>query len=257
MLTVKPLTAFEDNYIWLIARSQHPYVAIVDPGDGERVLGYCQSQGLVPVAILITHHHQDHTGGIAIIKQHYNIPVYGPAHEKISGINHPLSEGDCVVIDEIEAEFQVIDTPGHTAGHICYYGHGLLFSGDTLFAGGCGRLFEGSAEQMQHALEKIRALPDKTMVYCAHEYTAANLTFAQIAEPENSAISQRQQQVQQQRNENRATVPSQLRVEKQTNPFLRWDNPSLIEAASNYSGQPLTNAVAVFAAVRRWKDDLD
>ncbi len=257
MLTVKPLIAFEDNYIWLISHHRHPYIAIVDPGDGERIVRHCQSQNLIPVAILITHHHGDHTDGIAAIKQHYNIPVYGPAHEKISGITHPLTEGGRVVIREIEAEFQVIDTPGHTPGHICYYGHGLLFSGDTLFAGGCGRLFGGSAEQMQHSLEKIRALPDETLVYCAHEYTIANLTFARIAEPENVAIGLRQQQVQQQRSENKATVPSQLRVEKQTNPFLRWDNPLLIEAASNYSAQPLTNAAAVFAAVRQWKDDLD
>ncbi len=257
MLTVYPITAFDDNYIWLIGNQQHSQVAIVDPGDGERVVAYCQSHGLIPAAILITHHHSDHTGGIAAITQHYEIPVYGPARENIRGVTHPLKGGEQITISEIEAKFQVIDTPGHTAGHVIYYGHQLLFCGDTLFAGGCGRLFEGSAAQMQHAMETIRALPEKTLIYCAHEYTLANLAFARVAEPKNDAITQRQQQVQQLRAEKKATVPSLLSVEKQTNPFLRWDNPALIKAASNYSKSVLSNPVDVFATVRKWKDDLD
>ncbi len=257
MLTVYPITAFDDNYIWLIGNQQHPQVAIVDPGDGERVIAYCRSHNLTPVAILITHHHSDHTGGIAAITQQFEIPVYGPAHENITGVTHPLTEGEQITISEIAAKFQVIDTPGHTAGHIIYYGHQRLFCGDTLFAGGCGRVFEGTAAQMQHAMEKIRALPDKTLIYCAHEYTLANLAFAQVAEPDNGAITQRLQQVQQLRTEKISTVPSQLSVEKQTNPFLRWDNPALIKAASDYSKRALTHPVEVFAAVRKWKDDLD
>lgn len=257
MITVNPIQAFEDNYIWLIGQHQSPYIAIVDPGDADAVITHCQAHQLTPVAILITHHHWDHTNGISKIKQLFDIPVYGPANEAIEGLTQKLSEGDKVIINEINAEFAVIDTPGHTAGHICYYGHEALFCGDTLFAAGCGRLFEGTAEQMQHSLAKIRSLPDETRIYCAHEYTQANLDFAVIAEPNNQMIIDRLQQTQSLRAAGEATVPSLLRNEKQSNPFLRWDHPPLVEAASQYSSKSLTSPAQVFAAVRNWKDDLD
>lgn len=257
MITVSTLPAFDDNYIWLIGQNDSPFVAVVDPGDGEAVLAYCQAHQLTPVAILITHHHWDHTNGIAKIKQQFDIPVYGPSNESIDNLTHRLSEGDTVAIDAIDANFTVIDTPGHTAGHICYYGHDSLFCGDTLFAGGCGRLFEGTAEQMQASLAKIRNLPDQTKIYCAHEYTTANLAFAVIAEPDNPAITKRQQQAIELRAKGLATVPSVLESEKQTNPFLRWDHPPLVEAARRYCGKPLETPAEIFGAVRSWKDDLD
>ena len=257
MISVSALPAFDDNYIWLIGKDQSPYVAVVDPGDGEAVLAHCQAHRLTPVAILITHHHWDHTNGIATIKQHFDIPVYGPANEPIEGLSHLLSEGDQFPITELDARFSVIDTPGHTAGHICYSGHGVLFCGDTLFAGGCGRLFEGTAEQMQTSLAKIRDLADETQVYCAHEYTVANLNFATIAEPNNLDITQRLHSTLSLRATGQATVPSQLGLEKQTNPFLRWDHLPLINAASQYCKKTLNTPAEVFAAVRSWKDDLD
>jgi len=257
MITINALPVFTDNYIWLISHLQHPYVIIVDPGDGDAVMHHCQAHGLVPLAILITHHHWDHSRGIITIKQHHDIPVYGPAHEQIDHITHPLVEGDLITFKELSLEFKIIDTPGHTAGHICYYGHGTLFCGDTLFAAGCGRLFEGTPTQMQRSLAKIRALPDDTLIYCAHEYTLDNLNFARIAEPDNQAIIERQQHTQALRANKKPSIPSRLSIEKQTNPFLRWDQTGLIEAASHYQGTPLKTPAEVFAAVRQWKDDLD
>ncbi len=257
MITIHALPVFDDNYIWLIGQSDSPYVAIVDPGDGDAVLAHCAAKNLTPVAILITHHHWDHTNGIDVIKQQFDIPVYGPANEDIKQLNHTLVEGDAVTIEKLGAHFEVIDTPGHTAGHICYYGHESLFCGDVLFAGGCGRVFEGTAEQMQHALEKIRQLPRNTLIYCAHEYTQDNLIFARVAEPHNQATVTRQQQVITMRSHSQATVPSLLSDEVATNPFLRWDNPQLIKAAEVYSNKPLKSPTDVFAAVRQWKDDLD
>jgi len=263
MRTVLAVPAFADNYIWLLGHDQGPEVAIVDPGDAHPVLAAIEAGGLRPVAILITHHHRDHTGGIEAIVARHPVPVYGPAHEDIPHRQHPLGEGDHLPLPAISAALQVMDVPGHTRGHIAYYqppdpaGGAQLFPGDTLFTAGCGRLFEGTAEQMQHALARLRALPDDTLVYCAHEYTQANLVFAHIAEPENDAISQRLQAVRAARQAGRATVPAPLGLEKATNPFLRWDAPNLVDHAETFAGRPLKTAVEVFAAVRHWKDTLD
>jgi len=266
MLTVQAVHAFDDNYIWLIKRPNKPQVVIVDPGDAGPVIAAIEAQSLQPVAILITHFHGDHTGGIADLLEHYPMPVYGPANESIPHMDHPLTESEHVEIPELEAQFQVIDVPGHTAGHISYYcdnkdetkgGQGMLFCGDTVFAGGCGRIFNGTAEQFHHSLSKIIALPDDTLVYCAHEYTEDNLVFARIAEPDNQALKERQTTVQQQRQRDESTVPSLLGIEKITNPFLRFDQPSIIKAAETFAGHPLSNGAAVFATVRHWKDTLD
>ncbi|MDH5185126.1 MAG: hydroxyacylglutathione hydrolase [Gammaproteobacteria bacterium] len=257
MLYIEPIPAFDDNYIWLILDNERRYAAIVDPGDEEPVIDYLQQHQIQPVAILITHHHGDHTGGIQELVAQYKIPVYGPAHEHIPAMTHPLKEGDQVTLKELAAEFRIIDAPGHTHGHILYYGHGQLFCGDTLFAGGCGRVFEGTMEQMYQAMEKIEALPDQTLVYCAHEYTEANLRFAQVAEPDNGPLLQRIKDTQALRKQNKATVPSLLSLEKQTNPFLRCRVESLILTAEEYARKPLTNPAQVFATVRRWKDSLD
>ena len=176
MLTAQGIPAFEDNYIWLIRQPEKQAVAIVDPGDAGPVIDAIESQNLQPVALLITHYHWDHTGGIADLLERYPMPVYGPSNESIPHMSHPLTESDSVEIPELEALFQVIDVPGHTAGHIAYYcknegGQGMLFCGDTVFAGGCGRIFDGTAEQFHHSLGKINALPADTLLSRAHEYT--------------------------------------------------------------------------------------
>ncbi len=263
MLTVQTITAFEDNYIWLIRHPNQPQVVIVDPGDATPVIAAITTQSLKPVAILITHHHWDHVGGIEDLLARWPMPVYGPARETIPHISQPLAEGDHVHIKALSVDFQVLHVPGHTTGHIAYYHpasgteHGVVFVGDTLFTGGCGRLFEGTPAQMYDSLSRIAALPDDTRIYCAHEYTADNLAFAHIAEPDNLALQARQQTVQQQREQGQATVPSLLQEEKATNPFLRCEQASIIRAAEGFSGRKLHTAPEVFAAVRHWKDTLD
>lgn len=267
MLTAQGVPAFDDNYIWLLRNPQRPQVAIIDPGDADPVLKAIKAGNLEPVAILITHHHYDHVGGIADLLAEYPMPVYGPAGETIPHITQALFGGDTVTLPELGAGLQVLDVPGHTAGHIAYYfsnkncknegSNGLLFCGDTLFAGGCGRLFEGTPVQMHASLSQILALPDDTEVYCAHEYTEANLTFARIAEPENEALRERQIKVLEQRQQGQSTVPSMLGIEKATNPFLRFDEPSIIRAAEGFAGRRLNSAAEVFGTVRHWKDTLD
>ena len=257
MLKVRRVHAFDDNYIWLIGCDDKPQVAVVDPGDADPVIEQLERNGLQPVAILITHHHGDHTGGVKELVQRYDIPVYGPANERIPALTHPVSEGELVKLAECGLEFTVLDTPGHTRGHVCYVGHDALFCGDTLFTAGCGRLFEGTAEQMYASLEKLRALPDQTTVYCAHEYTQANLAFAVVAESHNAATRERLEDVRRLRAEHRDTVPALMGLEKQTNPFLRSHVPELIRAAESFAGHPLTTPAEVFATVRRWKDSLD
>jgi hydroxyacylglutathione hydrolase len=265
MLSVQAVNAFDDNYIWLIRQPDRPQVIIVDPGDAEPVLATLAEQSLQPVGIFITHHHWDHVGGIDELLAHYQqqqaMPVYGPATETIPHISQPLVDGDTVHIDALGVDFQILDVPGHTAGHIAYFHSGfdnnMVFVGDTLFAGGCGRLFEGTPAQMHDSLSRIAALPDDTQVYCAHEYTEANLGFARIAEPDNAALQTRQQTVQQQRAQGQATVPSLLAEEKATNPFLRCAQPKIIRGAEGFSGRKLHSGAEVFAAVRHWKDTLD
>lgn len=257
MIQVRGLPAFEDNYIWLIGLPGRREIALVDPGDEEPVMALVEQEGLIPAAILVTHHHRDHTGGIEALVERYGMPVFGPAHEKIPALTHPLRDGDSVKLPVLGVEFAVLETPGHTRGHLCYYGHGALFCGDTLFTAGCGRLFEGTPQQMHHSLSRLAALPDDTLVYCAHEYTLANLRFALVAEPANQATHARFLETERARAAGRPTVPAPLALEKATNPFLRCADPSLVEAASHYAGHPLAEGAEVFATVRRWKDALD
>lgn len=256
-MKVSVVHAFEDNYIWLLQGSEDSKVAIVDPGDADPVIEWLQAHQLQPSAILITHHHGDHTGGIAELRERYDVEVYGPAHERVPGIDHRLQEGDVVSPTGTGLRLEVLDVPGHTLGHIAYYGEGALFCGDTLFTGGCGRIFEGSPEQMYQSLEKLRALPDETLVYCAHEYTLANLRFARVAEPDNEHTLRRLQQAEALRAQSLPTVPSRLELEKATNPFLRSHVPELASAAEAFAGSPLSPQHQVFACVRRWKDSLD
>ncbi len=257
MLEIHPVPAFDDNYIWLIGSTDSKHVAIVDPGDADPVLEALQRHGLTPIAVLVTHHHGDHTGGVAELAEQFHIPVYGPAHERIPALTHPLVEGDEVELTALGLRLRVIDTPGHTRGHICYTGHGALFCGDTLFTAGCGRLFEGTPAQMHGSLTKLGALPEDTLVYCAHEYTTANLGFARVVEPDNPDIIARSAEVEVRRAHDEPTVPATLAMEKRTNPFLRTAIPAVVAAAERFAGHPLADGVEVFATVRHWKDTLD
>jgi hydroxyacylglutathione hydrolase len=255
---VHAVPAFRDNYIWLLSGGdQEPTAsrttAIVDPGDAQPVLQALDKLDLVPVAILVTHHHADHVGGIKELRGHFPIPVYGPAQESIPDITHPLREGDRVELPGLAA-FDVLEVPGHTAGHIAYVGKQSLFCGDTLFAGGCGRLFEGTAAQLHTSLQKLAQLPDDTWIYCAHEYTLSNLNFALAVDPDNPVLQIRLQQTRQLRDEHLATVPSRLGEEKRTNPFLRCHTPVIVAAATRHSGHPVSPGVETFAVLRDWKD---
>ena len=255
MIEIIPIPAFEDNYIWLI-RNQ-AYAAVVDPGDADPVMEYLQQHGLRLTAILITHHHGDHCGGALELRQHFGCPVYGPRHERITATTQTVGEKDIVTIPELDTTFHVIDVPGHTLGHVAYYGLNSLFCGDALFACGCGRLFEGTPEQMQSSLAKLGALPDETRVFCAHEYTLDNIRFARIADPGNAALQEREERERKTRAQGLPTLPSSIALEKSTNPFLRWSDPHLIAAASKFAGHSLTRPADVFAAIRQWKDKLD
>jgi hydroxyacylglutathione hydrolase len=248
------LKAFRDNYIWLLHDAAQQQAVVVDPGDAEPVREALRRSGLALAGILITHHHPDHTGGVRELLKDTPVPVYGPASEQIPGLTDPLREGDTVALEALDLHFRVIDIPGHTAGHIGYYGNGMLFCGDTLFAGGCGRLFEGTPTQMHASLSKLAALPEQTRVYCAHEYTQANLQFAAQVEPDNAALTARIAQVAQQRARGEPTVPSTLAEELATNPFLRVDRQSVIERAEQHHNARLSSPIEVFAAVRSWKD---
>jgi len=252
MIEIVPIPAFEDNYIWLIC---HETAAVaVDPGDAEPVLNYLRLHGLQLAAILLTHHHHDHTGGVEELVQRHEVPVYGPGHEAIPGITRPAGTGGSAIIHEAGITFQVLDVPGHTAGHVAYYGINSLFCGDALFACGCGRLFEGTAVQMQASLAKLAALPDETQVFCAHEYTMENIRFAKAVEPANADLLEREQRDRKSREQGLPTLPSTIGLEKMTNPFLRWDVPHVIEAASRFAGRPLSKPGDIFAAVRQWRD---
>lgn len=251
-MEIIPLPAFRDNYIWLL-RSQDRAV-VVDPGDAAPVSTYLETHGLKLSAILLTHHHADHIGGVAELAARGDVRVFGPAAEDIPGVTDPLGEGDIVDLPEIGMEFQVMDVRGHTAGHIAYYSHPFLFCGDTLFGAGCGRVFEGTPAQLFAALEKIAALPEDTQIYCAHEYTLANLAFAQAVEPGNPEIAARHAHAQAWRAVHRPTVPSTLATEKRTNPFLRVREAEVIANSRTEAGAKGDSPQEVFAALRDWKN---
>ncbi|MGE8171195.1 hydroxyacylglutathione hydrolase [Pseudomonas putida] len=257
MIQIDALPAFSDNYIWLLQDTAKRRCAVVDPGDAGPVQAWLDAHpDWILSDILITHHHQDHVGGVECLKQRTGARVCGPANEHIPGRDLALHDHDQVEV--LGLTFEVLAVPGHTLGHIAYYTAEqpapLLFSGDTLFAAGCGRMFEGTPEQMQPALARLAALPSATQVYCAHEYTLSNLRFAKAVEPENPHIAQRFEDVTRLRADHRITLPSTIGLERQTNPFLRTAETSVKQKADEWKGLSNTSQAAVFAALRSWKD---
>ncbi|BFN27973.1 hydroxyacylglutathione hydrolase [Pseudomonas sp. SCT] len=257
MLKIEALPAFTDNYIWLLQDDATQRCAAVDPGDAAPVLSWLQDHPDWRLSdILITHHHHDHVGGVERLKTQTGARVYGPAAENIPARDEALSDGQRIRV--LDKDLEVIAVPGHTLGHIAYVHSDAeqpwLLSGDTLFAAGCGRLFEGTPEQMFASLQRLASLPDDTLVYCTHEYTLSNLRFAQAVEPYNQEIQQRVREVTVLREENHFSLPTRMNIERATNPFLRSSVEAVQQAASEHCGRRLEDNVAVFAALRAWKD---
>lgn len=253
-----PLPALSDNYIWLLQNGSN--AVIVDPGEHAVVQRYLDQHGLNLQAILLTHHHGDHVGGARALHEHTGAPVYGPATERLPVCQHRLSEGDTVQLRDFGLTLTVLDVPGHTAGHIAYHGRPaggapLLFCGDTLFAAGCGRLFEGTPEQMLASLNKLAALPEDSLVCCAHEYTLSNLRWALQVEPGNTTLQERWNSASALRERGLPTVPSTLALERESNPFLRTAVPAVAESAGRRAGREPVSQVEVFALLREWKNN--
>lgn len=251
MYQVTPVPAFDDNYIWVLSQQENPCCIVVDPGDAGPVLAFLQQQQKIPVAIFITHHHGDHTGGIAEIKQLFpDVRVIGPAmeYQAIPLLSETVTANQLITIEQLALTFSVIALPGHTLGHIAFYSAPVLFCGDTLFSAGCGRLFEGTPEQMWQSLQKLTALPDSTQIYCTHEYTLSNIKFALTVEPDNAALLEYAQLCQDLRMLKQPTLPAQLAKEKQINPFLRCNNKNLQEKWHK------NTALALFSWLRTSKD---
>lgn len=251
-IEIKAIPAFSDNYIWLLSTGGNS-CAIVDPGDAQVVLDYLDQHDLVLKVILLTHHHDDHIGGMKRLQELSGATVYGPHDARISGQTASFGEGEMVSLPQLGLEFRVIEVPGHTSSHIAFYGHGCLFCGDTLFSVGCGRLFEGSAQQMHESLNKLAALPPDTQVYCAHEYTLSNCNFAQVVEPDNAALNRRSLEVKAARLDGRITIPSTLEEELAVNPFLRCEQEAVVAAAQKRQAGVLPGAETL-AVIRQWKD---
>lgn len=255
MLNIRPIPAFTDNYIWLVTSGNSRQAFVVDPGDADAVNAALQRDGLELAGILVTHHHLDHVGGLEALRATWNPLVYGPHNPAVAGIDRRVAAGDRVTV--LDHTFSVLEVPGHTLDHIAYFHDAdtpVLFCGDTLFAGGCGRVFEGTATMMHGSLSALAALPDATQVYCAHEYTLANLAFARAVEPDNQALQARLQAAEKARAAGQPTVPSTLALELATNPFLRCEQAALQASLQRQGRLADTAGDRVFAEVRAWKD---
>ncbi|TRX56745.1 hydroxyacylglutathione hydrolase [Thalassomonas sp. M1454] len=269
MFEIKAIHAFSDNFIWCIINTSNSHCVLVDPGDANVCIDFIEQNNLHLTDILITHHHSDHVGGLAQLLEFAKangsaITIYGPATENIKLLDQKLVQDDVISLFDSALSFSVIDLPGHTSGHIAYYcaclnnstdKDDVLFCGDTLFSGGCGRLFEGTAAQMLNSLTKLSNLPEHTKVYCAHEYTLANLHFARTIEPKNSQLQSYYEKVVDLRAKDIATIPSTIGLEKQINPFLRSHCSSIKQVAEQQSTQLLETDVKVFAIIRSLKDN--
>ncbi|RJG01503.1 hydroxyacylglutathione hydrolase [Noviherbaspirillum sedimenti] len=254
MLNVLAIPAFDDNYLWLVHDGRH--AVAIDPGDAAPIISALATRGLTLCAILLTHHHADHVGGVPALLQHWQIPVYGPRHDNIACLTNPLDDGDLVHVEQLGLDLTVIAVPGHTRGHIAYHAAqpGWLFCGDTLFGAGCGRIFEGTPAQMAASLARLAALPEATQVYCAHEYTLSNLRFARTVEPGNAALMERLAADTARRAAGVPTVPSSIGLEKATNPFLRYAEAEILESLRQAGRLREDTPLAAFAALREWKN---
>lgn len=255
MFQIDALPAFSDNYLWLIQDHTQQRCAVVDPGDAGPVLAWLAGHpGWQLSDILITHHHPDHVGGVAQLKAATGATIYGPARENIPARDVALDDGEHIKV--LGLDFLIYAVPGHTLGHIAYYQAeaGWLFCGDTLFAAGCGRLFEGTPTQMHDSLSRLASLPDITLVYCTHEYTLSNLHFACAVEPTNPDIAARLERVSAQRTAGEISLPSSIGLEKSSNPFLRCTEPAVIRKVDERDGTGQRSSAEVFASLRAWKD---
>ena len=249
-MVIEPIEAFSDNYIWLLSRGSRAFV--VDPGDADPVLARLKKDSLELLGILITHHHFDHVGGVEQLVEKTGCQVWGPKNSNMPFITRVVAEGDSVTV--IEDQFSVMEIPGHTLDHIAYVGEGAVFCGDTLFAGGCGRVFEGTLPMMRQSLARLRDLPAETRVYCAHEYTLANFAFARTVAPKDLAILARSKECEQLRAQGLPTVPTSIDKERLSNPFMRWDDPAIVEALVKHGRDIPAQEDSVFAELRQWKD---
>ena len=255
MLKISPINAFSDNYIWLIQTNEGN--TLVDPGDSKPIISTIDKLGITIDDILITHHHFDHIGGLELLKPHIRGSVIGPKNNAIPHLDKHVGEGD--VINSIGLEFSILEVPGHTLDHIAFYSKTIkevLFCGDTIFSGGCGRVFEGTFEQMNHSLEKLVSLPSRTEIYCAHEYTLSNLAFAKLAEPNNKKIIEREIEVKNLQARDIPSIPTTIAKEKEFNPFLRCAEKDMIDSLINKYNLTNTDPVNIFSELRQWKDSL-
>ena len=254
MLKIIPLPAFTDNYIWAIVYGNS--CVVVDPGDSSPVFDFLESNNLGLERILITHHHSDHTGGMLALAKKYDCPVYGPTGEHIKGLTSKVSEGDEITIFNLK--LKIFDTPGHTLDHIAYFHSSdkgsYLFCGDTLFSGGCGRLFEGTAEDMFYSLNKFISLPEETLVFCAHEYTQSNLKFALSVNPSNLDLIKYSKKVDELRSNSKITLPSNIGLEKKINPFFLLNDKEILKNSEEFISGKISNSIESLAAIRSMKD---
>lgn len=251
LIKILPIPALKDNYMWMGINAQNQ-AFVVDPGDANPVIKTLKQYGLTLAAVFITHHHRDHTFGMEKLASYYHMPIFGPINEKLPEITHQVKEGDRVELEGFPT-FNVLEIPGHTLDHLAYYSDGILFCGDTLFSAGCGRLFEGTAEQLYQSLLKLKALPDDTQIYCGHEYTQNNLRFAEYIEPHNEAIKAKIAQVNDLREKNQPTLPSLLKEEIDINPFFRCEVPDVIRQVEDSTKKSMST-LEVFAELREWKN---
>ncbi len=254
-MNIQPIKAFKDNYIWAMINAKNNTISIVDPGDADPVIEFINQHNLTLKTILITHKHQDHCGGVKVLQEKYHPEIIGPQHSDIL-TTKLVKEGDSIFLSEIDLNFQVLEIPGHTLEHIAFYcqSEKILFCGDTLFSAGCGRVFEGTYDQMWNSLEKMLALPNDTKIYCGHEYTESNLKFAKAIEPKNCDIDIYIEQVADLIKNQQPTLPSTLLLEKKINPFLRVSESAIITTLELRTGLKLTNPAHIFAEIRKWKN---
>src|SRR5271170_2543030 len=254
-LNVRPVRAFSDNYIWLIESPRDPtQVVAVDPGDAVPVIAELKRSNASLAAILLTHHHPDHIGGVPELLRHRQVPVIGPNDARIANRSLTVEDGERCELRDLGLSFEILQIPGHTLSHIAFWGHGAVFCGDTLFSAGCGRMFEGTPTQMNASLTKLRDLPPDTRVFCGHEYTAANLRFALTVDPANNAALEYRDSVDRVRAAGHPSLPSTLGLEIRVNPFLRCEAPAVVAAAERHAGRTLAGPAEVFGTLRAWKD---